>query len=301
LVAVTVGTERSEFSYDGEQRRVRIVEKDNGVTRSDTRVVWCEQQICEERAADGTTVARRALGLGEQVGSAPQFFASDHLGSVHEVTDATPARLGGYEFDPWGRRTLAEGVDVTTVGFTGHRWQALSTLWQAWYRTYHPDLGRWVSEDPLGIAADGPNLYAYSLNNATTFKDPDGRKTLLCCRLLGGGLGSVSGQRHCFVVITGNPDVGEGAATGFSLAPEQRRGKARRNYRPDMDAYFKGAQCYDVPSCDPCREQRIDEDHSDPGPSANYRPLGPNSNTYARNLLKRNGCVPPPVSRAPGY
>lgn len=42
LVAVTVGTHRSEFVYDGLQRRVRQIEKENGVTTTDTRVLWCE-------------------------------------------------------------------------------------------------------------------------------------------------------------------------------------------------------------------------------------------------------------------
>jgi YD repeat-containing protein len=48
LVAVTVGTHRSEFVYDGLQRRVRQVEQENGVTTADTRVLWCETAICED-------------------------------------------------------------------------------------------------------------------------------------------------------------------------------------------------------------------------------------------------------------
>jgi hypothetical protein len=78
---------------DGRQRRVRVVEKDNGVTQSDTKVVWCENEICEERAADATTVTRRAFERGEQVAGAARFFATDHLGSVEEVTDSTSALL----------------------------------------------------------------------------------------------------------------------------------------------------------------------------------------------------------------
>lgn len=61
LVAINEVTHRSEFTYNGVRRRVRIVEKENGVTQSDTKVVWCESDICEERAADGTTVTRRAF------------------------------------------------------------------------------------------------------------------------------------------------------------------------------------------------------------------------------------------------
>jgi len=55
LLAVDVGSHRSEFTYDGEQRRVRIVEKESSVVQSDAKVIWCGSEICEERAADGTT------------------------------------------------------------------------------------------------------------------------------------------------------------------------------------------------------------------------------------------------------
>ena len=88
LVAVTVGTHRSKFAYNGFRRRVRILEKENSVTQSDTNVLWCESDICEERAADGTTVTRRAFVYAEQVAGAARFFAMDHIGSV---TDVTPA------------------------------------------------------------------------------------------------------------------------------------------------------------------------------------------------------------------
>jgi RHS repeat-associated protein len=177
LVAVTVGTRRSEFTYNGFRRRVRIVEKENGVTQSDTNVVWCESDICEERAADGTTVTRRAFVYAEQVAGAARFFAMDHIGSVTDVTDAASTGVGRYAFDPWGRRTLAAGSDVTTVGFTGHRSFGAS-LWLTLNRAYDADLGRWLSEDPIGLS-DGPNLYAYVENRVTVWIDPLGLQK--CC------------------------------------------------------------------------------------------------------------------------
>ena len=90
LLTVTVGTHRSEFMYDGQQRRVRIVEKENSVVQSDTKVIWCQTAICEERAADGVTVTRRSFSQGEQVAGVTHFFAGDHLGSVAEVTVPAP-------------------------------------------------------------------------------------------------------------------------------------------------------------------------------------------------------------------
>lgn len=180
LVAVTVGTHRSEFTYDGLQRRVRMVEKENGVTQSDAHVLWCEAAICEERAADGTPVTRRAFGLGEQIAGAARFFTTDHLGSVRQVTDSAGTLLARYAFDPWGRRTLVAGTDVSTVGFTGHRQHGPSGLALTRYRGYDAGVGRWVSEDPAGYSG-GDNLSAYVGSGPLSRFDPDGLKA--SCRL----------------------------------------------------------------------------------------------------------------------
>jgi RHS repeat-associated protein len=163
------------------QHRVRETEKENGVVQSDSRVLWCADEICEERAADGATVTQRSFARGEQVGGILRFFATDHLGSVTEVSDGSAALLGRYAFDPWGRRTETTGSDVTTVGYIGHRQSADG--WAAWFRTFDAETGRWLSEDPgvrfaasYGSVAlpDGPNFFAYGRNNPLRFTDPDG-------------------------------------------------------------------------------------------------------------------------------
>lgn len=171
LVAVNAGTRRVEFAYDGLQRRVRVVERDGGIIQTDTRLVWCETTICEERAADGVTVVRRSFSQGEQVGGAPRFFTSDHLGSVREVADGSATLLARYAFDPWGRRTLTAGTDITTVGFTRHRWDATSGLWLTMHRGLDAELGRWISPDPLGLGA-GLNRFEYVHNRVIVRTDP---------------------------------------------------------------------------------------------------------------------------------
>lgn len=173
LIAVTIGTHRSEYTYDGQQRRVRVIEKENGVVQSDTRILWCEMVICEERAADGTTVNRRAFRHGEQVGGVSRFFATDHLGSVTDVADTSVTVLGRYSYDPWGRRTVTAGTDVTREAFTGHQWRADPSLLLSFYRGYDPELGIWISEDPIGFS-EGPNFYRYVAGNPVRFQDPLG-------------------------------------------------------------------------------------------------------------------------------
>ncbi len=41
-------------------------------------------------------------------------------------------------------------------------------------RYYDPEVGRFISEDPAGLAA-GVNLYAYAFNNPISYVDPSVR------------------------------------------------------------------------------------------------------------------------------
>jgi RHS repeat-associated protein len=181
LVAVTVALHRSELTYDGLQRRVRMVEKENGVIQSDSRVVWCEMLICEERGADGSTVTRRPFTRGEQVGGTSQFFGADHLGSTTEVTNSSATLLARYAFDPWGRRTVTAGTDVTRTGYAGYRSDPGNGLELTLHRGYDAELGRWVSQDPIGMQG-GSNFYAYAENNPVRFNDPLGLAIWICSR-----------------------------------------------------------------------------------------------------------------------
>ena len=71
---------------------MRVTEKENSITQSDTKVLWCEIAVCEERDVDGTTVTRRSFSQGEQVSSAVRFFITDHIGSVRVTCPQNPLR-----------------------------------------------------------------------------------------------------------------------------------------------------------------------------------------------------------------
>src|SRR5439155_18494129 len=90
LTAVTSGTHRSEFTYNGLSQRVKIVEKENGNVTSTKQFVWNpgDPQPSEER--DGSnTVTKRFYPQGVQVGSTNYYYTRDHLGSIRELTNTS--------------------------------------------------------------------------------------------------------------------------------------------------------------------------------------------------------------------
>jgi RHS repeat-associated protein len=177
LAAINHGTNRSEFYYDGLGRQGRIVEKQNGAVISDRRFVWCGLELCEERDATGAVVQKRFFPQGFQQVSGPAagnyFYTRDQLGTVGEMVDASGALRARYSYDAWGARSKLAGDLDADFGFAGYFFHAPSAMQLAPFRAYSPDLGRWLSRDPLGEIA-GPNLYAYVANNPLNRSDPLG-------------------------------------------------------------------------------------------------------------------------------
>lgn len=172
LTAINQGTHRSEFTYDSDGRRVRVVEKENGASVEDRRFVWCGPQACEEQDASGVT-AKRFLGGGVQQQGANHLLTGDHLGSGREMVDSSGAIRARYDYDPWGRRTKTAGDLDVDFGYSGHLLHRPTGLALATHRAYDSDAGRWLSPDPIGIAG-GLNLYGYVGNDPVNKLDPLG-------------------------------------------------------------------------------------------------------------------------------
>ena len=62
----------------------------------------------------------------------------------------------------------------TLFGYTGRMWDDDTGQQNNLNRWYDPTTGRWISEDPIGFAADDPNLSRYIGNNVTGAVDPSG-------------------------------------------------------------------------------------------------------------------------------
>jgi RHS repeat-associated protein len=231
FVAVNGGNQRTEFTYDGLNRRVAIRQLVNDAEVSHRRFVWCDDEICEERDGAGT-VTKRFFPQGMKVESGPNagtyYYTRDHLGSIRELTDANGNVRARYAYDPFGRRTKLTGDLDADFGFAGMFWSAEANLSLTLMRAYDPALGRWLSRDPLPNTemSQGPNLYAYVANDPVNYIDPYG---------LAGILNS----------CTANPVVCSIAmGTAAQAAPYvQRYGPSLQRWSPFIQRANTAAQC----------------------------------------------------------
>ena len=174
LVAInyTGTTNRSEFTYDGLSRPVKIVEKTGNTVNSTKKFVWDGISIAEERN-NSNSVTRRHFVQGVMISGAPMYYLRDHLGSIREMTSSTGAINARYDYDPYGNRTTIPGGQNADFGFTGFYLHSGSSLNFSHTREYDAVAARWLSRDPIGEGG-GLNLYGYVGGNPISMVDPLG-------------------------------------------------------------------------------------------------------------------------------
>lgn len=118
-------------------------------------------------------------------------------GSIISVTNSSGIGLAINTYDEFGIPSLT--AYSGRYGYTGQAWIPSAQRWHYKARAYHPGLGRFLQPDPIGYAGDGPNLYAYVLNDPVNLVDP---------------LGAISE-----IIVIGNlPHADGGGLGGLALA-----------------------------------------------------------------------------------
>ncbi|RYZ70110.1 MAG: hypothetical protein EOP09_06590, partial [Proteobacteria bacterium] len=202
LKSVTVAGDTYSWDYDGRDRR--LTEKKNNVLQKEW--IWDQADVVQERDLSGAVI-KNFFNQGERhlsgTSTRAYVYTRDHLGSIREMVDSAGMIRARYDYDAYGAVTKLGGDFDAQFRYTGHLYHSVSNLHLALYRAYDPELGRWISRDPLKSAEllpEGTNLYNYVGGNPTNFVDPDGRVAIADDIIIIGGAIVIGG-----VIILSDP------------------------------------------------------------------------------------------------
>ena len=105
-------------------------------------------------------------------------FLTDALGNTLALTDSTGATQTSYTFEPFGNTTTTGAATTSSFAYTGRELDATG-LYYYRARYYNPATGRFISEDPLGYAANSVNFYELAYDSSTNYRDPSGMQTIV--------------------------------------------------------------------------------------------------------------------------
>ena len=168
------GTATGSFSYDAFGRRIN-----KAVNGQQTGYLYDGANFVQE--LNGTTAASGAKanlltgGIDEtfqrSTTTTTSHYLTNALGSTTALTDASGNATATYSYDPYGNTTKT-GSDTNSQTYTGREDDGTGLFYYR-ARYYMPTCGRFISEDPIGIAG-GMNQYAHVGGNPISFTDPFG-------------------------------------------------------------------------------------------------------------------------------
>jgi RHS repeat-associated protein len=160
------------YQYDALGRR--ISRTTGGIT---TQYLYDGQDVVREINSDGSTVDylngpsidQKLRQQSSVTGAA--YFLQDHLGSTIALTNSSGLILERIQYDPFGG---SSGSALTHYLYAGREFDSATGLLYFRARYYSPQLGRFISEDPLGFNGGDTNVYAYVGDDPLSLSDPLG-------------------------------------------------------------------------------------------------------------------------------
>ncbi|GAA5786671.1 RHS repeat domain-containing protein [Chitiniphilus shinanonensis] len=109
------------------------------------------------------------------------YYQHDHLGTPIQAVDKTGRIVWAADYHAFGQATLitpkatAEAPTISSnLRLPGQYWDGESGLHYNWHRYYDPEVGRYITRDPIGLEG-GVNAYLYVYANPLEYGDPTGK------------------------------------------------------------------------------------------------------------------------------
>ena len=165
------GSTIATFTYDALGRRVGRTE-----AGAATSYLYDGPNAVQETQGAIVNPVLTGLGIDERIArndaGGRSYFLRDILGSTRALTSNTGNVVQRYDYSPYGDSTQTSPSFSNPYLFTGRERDA-SGLYYYRARYYSVDMGRFVSEDPIGLLG-GLNTYAYVGGNPVSYVDPTG-------------------------------------------------------------------------------------------------------------------------------
>jgi len=183
---------RISWGYDGIGRQVR-----QSVPGNTTRFLWDGDNLTFKLDSLGLWVAFWTLYPGTQEpqsvtttdcssGSCSPFdnfyYVTDALHNAVALMRSNPYQLyNQFRYGPFGDSLAATGpaVNAGHLRYKGAYYDGYTGYYRMGVRYYDPGVGRFISEDPLGLAA-GINPYTFAANDPVNGYDPGGTCFIAC-------------------------------------------------------------------------------------------------------------------------
>jgi RHS repeat-associated protein len=182
LIAVKSPKQTVEYTYDSFNRRLSKKISSGKITYF---IYQGQNEIGSIENGKFTTLRVLGKGQGAEIGAAilielngkPYIPLHDHRGNVTCLVDATTKTIcERYLYSSFGEEKIFDGAGAPLPSsenpwrFSSKRTDPETNFIYFGRRYYSPTVGRWTTQDPLGLAA-GPNLYAYVHNSPLTHID----------------------------------------------------------------------------------------------------------------------------------
>jgi RHS repeat-associated protein len=161
------------YKYDGLGRRIQRTTS----AGANERYVYDGQDVLLDLNADWSVATKYLNGPGidnhlrqTSVTTGVSYYLTDHLGSTAVLADATGNVVEQESYDSFGN---SAGSVRTRYGYTGRERDPDTGLLHYRARWYDPQVGRFISEDPIGLGG-GINQFRYVSNNPQNRTDPSG-------------------------------------------------------------------------------------------------------------------------------
>ncbi|MFN0126884.1 MAG: RHS repeat-associated core domain-containing protein [Verrucomicrobiales bacterium] len=175
----------SDYRYDALDRRIGVTR--DGVT---TWTYYDGVQPIADFTGDEVTPSQLFVG-GEWLdelyavwtrGEGAFWTLTDNIGTVRRVLNLAGTEVAALGYDSFGNPLSAAGTNPDAAGrfgFAGRERDAATGLYYNRARYYDPDLGRFISVDPISFDSGEANLYRYARNNPLAYTDPMGTLSLV--------------------------------------------------------------------------------------------------------------------------